>query len=99
MLKAPRCGAFIAKTTLQPIFITGVRYAARAAATTQTGRTTGANNSFREKAMSFVDAKSMTPREAIRILMHSPIYFRLALADRKVLVLEFCAFYGDVPLK
>ena len=49
--------------------------------------------------MSFVDAKSMTPREAIRILMHSPIYFRLALADRKVLVLEFCAFYGDVPLK
>ena len=81
------------------IFYSGVRFAAHSAVTVQTGRKTGVINSFREKAMSFVDAKVMTPREAIRILMHSPFYFRLALEDRKVLVLEFCALYGDVPLK
>jgi hypothetical protein len=47
--------------------------------------------------MRLINAKGMTPREAIRILMHSPLYFRLALADRKLLVLEFCALYGGVP--
>ena len=76
-----------------------MRFAALAAATTQAGLKTGGKNSFREKAMSFVDSKGMTPREAVRILMHSPFYFRLALADRKILVLEFCVLYGDVPLK
>ena len=47
--------------------------------------------------MSCINATGMTPRKAIRILMHSPLYFRLALAERKLLVLEFCALYGDVP--
>jgi hypothetical protein len=33
----------------------------------------------------------MTPREAIRILMLSPLYFRLDLEARKILVQEFCS--------
>ncbi len=37
----------------------------------------------------------MTPRQAIRILMLSPIYFRLDLPARKVLVDEFCALCAD----
>ena len=32
----------------------------------------------------------MKPREAIRILMLSPLYFRLSLMQRRVLVREFC---------
>jgi hypothetical protein len=60
------------------------------------GRVTVTINSFTEKAMSFIDVKGMKPRAAIRILMHSPFYFRMALADRKVLVLEFCVLYGDI---
>jgi hypothetical protein len=32
-------------------------------------------------------------REAIRILMLSPFYFKLALTDRKVLIQEFCALH------
>ncbi len=32
----------------------------------------------------------MSPREAIRILMLSPIYFRLSLAQRLELVREYC---------
>ncbi len=37
----------------------------------------------------------MTPRQAIRILMLSPIYFRLDLPARKILVDEFCAMYAE----
>jgi len=33
----------------------------------------------------------MTTREAIRVLMHSPFYFKLNLIDRKTLIKEFCA--------
>lgn len=32
----------------------------------------------------------MTLREAIRVLMQSPFYFRMELSSRKVLVKEFC---------
>lgn len=32
----------------------------------------------------------MSPRQAIRILMLSPIYFRLSLAQRWRLVREYC---------
>jgi len=35
----------------------------------------------------------MTPREAIRVLMQSPFYFRLLLRERRVLVRDFCARY------
>lgn len=37
----------------------------------------------------------MTPREAIRILMLSPLYFRLELEARKALIQEFCSHYSD----
>ncbi|MEW6221079.1 MAG: hypothetical protein AB1634_16315 [Thermodesulfobacteriota bacterium] len=37
----------------------------------------------------------MTPREAIRVLMLSPIYFRLKLPARKVLVQEFCQLFAE----
>jgi hypothetical protein len=37
----------------------------------------------------------MTPREAIKILMLSPLYFRLDLEARKVLVQEFCSLYAE----
>lgn len=37
-------------------------------------------------------------REAIRILMQSPIYFRMSLAERKILIREFCVFYGGLQL-
>jgi hypothetical protein len=37
----------------------------------------------------------MTPREAIRILMLSPLYFRLDLEARKILVQEFCSIYSE----
>ena len=36
----------------------------------------------------------MTPRNAIRILMDSPIYFRLTLDARLVLIQEFCARFS-----
>ena len=36
---------------------------------------------------------AMTPRQAIRVLMLSPIYFRLDVAARRKLVKEFCALY------
>ncbi len=32
----------------------------------------------------------MTSREAIRVLMQSPFYFRLLLTERQALVREFC---------
>ena len=37
----------------------------------------------------------MTTREAIRILMLSPLYFRLELEARKVLIQEFCNQYSE----
>jgi len=36
----------------------------------------------------------MSPREAIRILMLSPIYFRLSLPQRWQLVREYCLRYN-----
>lgn len=36
----------------------------------------------------------MTRQEAIRILMLSPIYFRMTLIDRKELIREFCFLHG-----
>lgn len=36
----------------------------------------------------------MSPREAIRILMLSPIYFRLSLTQRWQLVREYCRTYN-----
>jgi hypothetical protein len=37
----------------------------------------------------------MSPRMAIRILMLSPIYFQLSLANRRVLVLEYCQLFSQ----
>lgn len=37
----------------------------------------------------------MTARKAIRILMLSPLYFRLSLAERKLLLDEFIALHGS----
>lgn len=39
----------------------------------------------------------MTHRQAIRILMLSPIYFRLDLVARRNLIKEFCAIYDGKP--
>jgi len=36
----------------------------------------------------------MTKKEALRILMMSPIYFRLSLQARKTLLDEFCRAYA-----
>jgi hypothetical protein len=47
------------------------------------------------KTMSAATISNKNLREAIRILMLSPFYFKLALADRKVLIREFCALYGN----
>jgi hypothetical protein len=38
----------------------------------------------------------MTPRQAIRILMLSPIYFRLDPAQRKQLIKEYCELFTQV---
>ncbi len=38
----------------------------------------------------------MTHKEAIKILMLSPLYFRMKLSDRKRLVVEFCAMHTDI---
>lgn len=38
----------------------------------------------------------MTPREAIQILMLSPIYFRLEPAERKQLIKEYCELFSQV---
>lgn len=35
----------------------------------------------------------MTMKEAIKILMESPMYFRLQIVDRLVLVQELCQSY------
>jgi len=45
--------------------------------------------------MSAVSIKNKNLREAIRILMMSPFYFKLALSDRKALIQEFCALYAN----
>ena len=37
----------------------------------------------------------MDPRRAIRILMLSPIYFLLNLAQRRALVVEYCKLYRN----
>ena len=37
----------------------------------------------------------MTIREAIKILMLSPIYYRMNLKDRKKLINEFCSLHGN----
>lgn len=37
----------------------------------------------------------MSPRMAIRILMLSPIYFQLSLANRRALVLEYCQLFSQ----
>jgi hypothetical protein len=44
--------------------------------------------------MSAVKIKDQTRREAVRILMLSPFYFKMALTDRKILIQEFCALHG-----
>jgi len=36
----------------------------------------------------------MTPKQAVSILMLSPVYFRLTLHARLVLVREFCAGFS-----
>ncbi len=41
----------------------------------------------------------MTAREAIRILMLSPIYFRLQPINRIELIKEYCALYDREPKK
>jgi hypothetical protein len=41
----------------------------------------------------------MTNQEAIRILIRSPIYFRLNLLHRKELILECCTLYDKVSEK
>jgi hypothetical protein len=41
--------------------------------------------------MSAEKTKETTLREAVRILMLSPFYFKLALLDRKNLIRDFCA--------
>jgi len=38
----------------------------------------------------------MTPREAIQILMLSPIYFQLQPAERRQLVKEYCELFSQV---
>lgn len=40
----------------------------------------------------------MTPRQAIKVLMLSPIYFMLDVPARRKLVREFCALYGGEPV-
>ena len=37
----------------------------------------------------------MTVRQAIHILMQSPIYFHLDLMTRKILIQEFCDSFND----
>jgi hypothetical protein len=39
---------------------------------------------------------AMTPREAIQILMLSPIYFQLGPAERRQLIKEYCELFTQV---
>jgi hypothetical protein len=41
----------------------------------------------------------MTSQEAIGILMLSPFYFRMSLADRKRLVREYCDFFNKIVMQ
>ena len=41
----------------------------------------------------------MTAREAIRILMLSPIYFKIPPTNRIKLIKEYCLMYGAVTPK
>lgn len=36
----------------------------------------------------------MTEKEALKILMESPIYFLFTLNERKKMITEFCLLYG-----
>ena len=38
----------------------------------------------------------MTQQEAIRVLMLSPIYFKLTPLDRKQLIHEYCTLFAEV---
>ncbi|MBU0961436.1 MAG: hypothetical protein KKD01_11935 [Proteobacteria bacterium] len=38
----------------------------------------------------------MTQQEAIRVLMLSPIYFKLTPSDRRQLIREYCALFAEV---
>ncbi len=38
----------------------------------------------------------MTQQEAIRVLMLSPIYFKLTPSDRRELIQEYCALFNQV---
>lgn len=38
----------------------------------------------------------MTQQEAIRVLMLSPIYFKLTPSDRRELIQEYCALFAEV---
>nr|WP_320010850.1 hypothetical protein [uncultured Desulfobulbus sp.] len=37
----------------------------------------------------------MTPRQALRILMLSPCYWLMSLADRKRLIRDFCSSFAS----
>jgi hypothetical protein len=41
----------------------------------------------------------MTAREAIRILMLSPLYFQLPPLNRKLLVKEYCMLFAQIVKK
>lgn len=41
----------------------------------------------------YLRTAAMTPREAIKILMLSPMYFRMDIRARRALVKEFCSLY------
>ncbi len=41
----------------------------------------------------------MTSQEAIRVLMLSPIYFKLSPIDRKQLIREYCTLFTRVSRK
>lgn len=38
----------------------------------------------------------MTAQEAVRILMLSPVYFRLGITQRKQLIKEYCRLYAEI---
>ncbi|MDH3392739.1 MAG: hypothetical protein OEL66_01940 [Desulfobulbaceae bacterium] len=40
----------------------------------------------------------MTNQEAIRVLMHSPFYYKMDTSSRMMLIHEFCAIYADINL-
>lgn len=40
----------------------------------------------------------MTPKQAIRILMLSPCYWRLNLPARKRLIQDYCAAFGNAAV-